>query len=150
MKTFDSGRFRYAVVALALVAAGCTDSTEPPPLPRIAVSGTVMLDGKPLPEGRLQFIPDQSSSGIITVGEIQDGRFSIDRANGPIPGKYRVAVSSRPVFKLKSGDDPGGSPPPSGPEKVPGRYTGKSSELVVDISANGPNTCEFNLSSKKP
>jgi hypothetical protein len=151
MNPLQMDRFRRAAAVLALAVAGCsTDPSEVDTLPRVAVSGTVTLDGKPLPEGRLQFLPDASSSGIITVGEIKDGKFSIDRASGPIPGKYRIMVSSRPVYKIKPGESPGGSPPKSEPEAVPSQYNGKSSALVAEVKADGPYAFEFTLDSKKP
>jgi hypothetical protein len=151
MKSLHMGRFRFAAALLALAAAGCSsDPSGVDTLPRVAVLGTITLDGKPLPEGKLQFQPDASSSGIITVGEIKDGKFSIDRASGPIPGKYRVMVSSRPVFRVKPGENPGGGPPKSGPETIPKWYTGMASELVADVKTESPQEFEFTLSSKKP
>jgi hypothetical protein len=151
MKPLQMDRCRTAAAVLALAAAGCsTDPSEVDTLPRVAVSGTITLDGKPLPEGRLQFLPDPSSSGIMAVAEINDGKFSIDRASGPIPGKYRIMVSSRPVYKIKPGESPGGSPPKSAPEMVPSQYNGKSSELVAEVKADGPYAFEFELNSKKP
>jgi len=127
------------------------DTSQVDILPRVAIQGTVTLDGKPLPEGRLQFQPDPSSeAGIITVGEIKDGRYSIARAEGPVPGKYRVMVSSRPVFKIKPGENPGGGPPRTGPEKVPSRYNGKLSELVCDVTTDSSQSIDFTLDTKKP
>ncbi len=151
MKPLQMGRFRLAAPLLALAAGGCfSDSSGVEPLPRVSVQGTITLDGKPVPEGKLQFQPDASSSGIMVVGEITDGKFAIDRASGPIPGKYRVTVSSRPVFKLKPGADPGGTPPPSGPETIPKWYTGVTSKLVADVKSDSPQVFDFTLSSKNP
>jgi hypothetical protein len=142
------GKFRLAAVVLALASAGCSfDPSGVEPLPRVAVSGTITLDGNPLPEGKLQFMPDASSSGVVTVGEIKDGRFSIDRASGPVPGKYRVMVSSRPVFRIQGGE-PGGGPPKAGPESVPKKYAGASSELVADVKTDSPQSFEFSMTSK--
>ena len=94
-------------------------------------------------------MPD--GSGIMTVGEIKDGKFSIDRVSGPTPGKYRVMVSSRPVFKINPGDSPGGGPRKAGrDDTVPSQYTGNSSPLVADVKADSPQTFEFSMSSKKP
>jgi hypothetical protein len=151
MKPVHVGRFRLAAALLALAAAGCSsDSSEVDTLPRVAVSGTITLDGKPLPEGKLQFQPDASGSGIIAVGEIKDGKFSIDRISGPVPGKYRIMVSSRPVFKIKAGENPGGGPPVSGPETIPKSYIVKTSPLLADVTTDSPQSFEFSMDSKKP
>ncbi len=58
-------------------------------------------------------------------------------------------VSSRPVFKLKPGEDPGSRPNP-GPEKVPSRYNGKLSELECDVKADSSHEFDFTLDTKKP
>jgi hypothetical protein len=149
MKTLRLDGSRLVGAILALAVAGCSDPSEVDTLPRVAVSGTITLDGKPLPEGKLQFQPDPSNSAITTVGEIKDGRFSIARDSGPVPGKYRIMVSSHPVHKLNPGEDPGGSPRrPPGPEMVPSKYTGPASELVADVTADSPQSFEFTMKSK--
>lgn len=151
MKQLSTHRFLLVAALLALAPAGCdSGSSEVDPLPRLTVSGTVTLDGKPLPEGKLQFMPDSSGSGVMTVGEINDGKFSIEQAQGPVPGKYRVMISSRPVYKVNPGENPGSAPNPGpGPEKVPRRYSGKSPELEAEVTAGSPNSFEFNLTSKR-
>ena len=151
MKSVRIGHFGLAGVILSMTVAGCSfDSSGVDTLPRVAVTGTVTIDGKPLPEGRLQFEPDPSSSGIMTPSaRSRTGNSRSPRGAGPIPGKYRVMISSNPAYKLKPGQEPGGGPPPAGPEKVPKQFTGKKTELVVDVSANGPNSYEFDLKSKK-
>ena len=150
MKSLHSIGFRLAAAILGLGTVGCTDSSDVETLPRVAVQGVITLDGKPLPEGKLQFMPDSSNPGVITVGEITDGKFSIDRANGPVPGKYRVMVSSVPVFKVKPGENPGGAPPKAGSETIPKWYTTATSKLVADVDSGSPQSFEFTMSSKNP
>jgi len=151
MKPVHASRFRFAAALLGLAVAGCSSATtEVDTLPRVAVSGSITLDGKPLPEGKLQFQPDAASTGIIAIGEIKDGRFSIDRASGPVPGTYRVMVSGRPVFKIKAGAEPGGGPPNAGPDPVPKWYNVKTSPLEAKVTADSPQSFEFTMNSKKP
>ncbi len=151
MKPVHTGGFRLAYAFLGLVITGCdSNSSGVDTLPRVAVHGTITLDGKPLPEGKLQFQPDPSGTGIVTVAEIQEGRFSLDRSNGPTPGKYHVIVSSIPVYKIKPGDEPGGGPPKSGPETIPKWYMGASSELTAEVEDDSPQSFDFALSSKRP
>jgi hypothetical protein len=151
MKQFSTRKFRLVAALVALASGGCdSGSSEVDTLPRVTVSGTVTLDGKPLPEGKLQFMPESSGSGLMTVGEINDGKFSIEQAKGPVPGKYRVMISSRPVYKVEPGENPGSGPPPKpAPEKVPRRYSGATPELEADVSAGSPNSFEFTLTSKR-
>jgi hypothetical protein len=148
MKQLSTHRFRLVASLLALVPGGCdSGSSEVDPLPRVTVSGTVTLDGKPLPEGKVQFQPDSSSSGVMTAGEINDGKFAIEQAKGPVPGKYRVMISSRPVYKINPGENPGSANP--GPEKVPRKYSGASPALEAEVTADSPNSFEFTLTSKR-
>jgi hypothetical protein len=145
MKRLDARRLHLATALLTLAAGGCNrDSSEVDVLPRVAVSGHVTLDGKPLPQGKIQLQPDASTSGVMVVGEIRDGTFSIDRAKGPVPGKYHVQISSLPVFVIKEDEIPGSLPKPT-PEKVPRQYRSKSSRLEAEVKSSGPNSFEFAL-----
>lgn len=84
-------RWAVAVAAcLTLLAGGC----ERPSL-LVPVQGRVLLDGKPLPSGVVQFQP---ASGQAASGQIaDDGSFVLSRhapGDGVPPGTYRVAVIS--------------------------------------------------------
>jgi len=73
-----------------LLAGGCERPTM-----LVAVKGRVLLDGKPLPSGVVQFQP---ASGQTASGQIaDDGSFVLSRnapGDGVPPGTYRVAVIS--------------------------------------------------------
>jgi hypothetical protein len=78
---------RCAAVAVCLAAAGCGSELAD-------VSGTVTLDGQPLPRGTVVFQGDKLASGY---GEIRsDGTFEIRTGDqqGLKPGKYRVTVTA--------------------------------------------------------
>ena len=70
-----------------LVVSGCASGDN-----RVAVEGTVMVDGKPMGMGSLALIPLEEKAR--TSGEaIANGKFSIPAKRGPTPGKeYRVEV----------------------------------------------------------
>jgi hypothetical protein len=137
-----------ALILLASVAGGCMSEPDPvDKVPRVAVSGKVTFDGNPLSAGKIQFQPIGSESVPMAVGDIEDGKYSIDRSGGPSPGKYRVFISSRAAPKLREGQHPGGIPKLE-PEKIPKEYNTKS-KLEVDIAPEGPLTLDFPLS-KKP
>jgi hypothetical protein len=138
---------RPAAAALlsALAIGGCAGDTSTPPdlLPRVPVAGTVTLDGAPLPEGMIQFSPTQESNATTAAGEIRDGRFAIAKAQGPVPGKYKVTISSHPPVKIQEGEQPGVAPKLK-PETVPDRYNTKST-LETDVPAGGSEALSFKL-----
>ena len=79
-----------ATIGLAGSVAGCV---RPPLL--VPVKGVVLLDGKPLSSGVVQFQP---ASGQMATGMIAgDGTFTLSRHmpdDGVPPGTYRVAVTA--------------------------------------------------------
>jgi hypothetical protein len=133
-----------AILLSAFAIGGCTDeSTQVDPLPRVPVSGTVTLDGTPLPQGMIQFNPAEGTKGAPASGEITEGKFSIEKTQGPVPGKYKVMISSRAPAKLKEGEQPGGTPKLQ-PETVPAQYNSKST-LEKEVPAGGSSSLEFAL-----
>lgn len=128
----------------ALAVVGCSESSSPvDTLPRVAVSGTVTLGGAPLPEGTIELDPADGTKGPPAAAEITDGKFSIDKAQGPVPGKYKVSISSHPPAKLAEGEAPGGSPKPT-TETVPAKYN-TATTLETDVPAGGTATLAFPL-----
>ncbi|PHS18466.1 MAG: hypothetical protein COA78_02245 [Blastopirellula sp.] len=61
---------------------------------RAAVSGTVTLDGKPLSEGVINFIPQADTQGPKTSVVITQGKFEVDNRHGPLIGQHRVEIRS--------------------------------------------------------
>lgn len=88
-----------AAVVLVGVASGCS---RPPLL--VPVKGVVLLDGRPLGSGVVQFQPSagQMASGVIAG----DGTFTLSRHlpnDGVPPGTYRVAVTAfDPMAEVQS------------------------------------------------
>jgi hypothetical protein len=140
-------------VAMGLVAPGCSGLGDD--LPREAISGTVTLDGQPLPAGAIQFTPSggaTTSGNLVSGGSpVNAGRFSIDREVGLLPGKYRVAVNAAGA----KGTDPSGKPPEPGrpnrlerpKELIPAKYNAEST-LTAEVKKGGPNDFKFDLVSK--
>src|SRR5438128_1674635 len=84
--------FRPIVLAIGLASVGCGSDDG---LPRQAVTGSVSLGGKPLASGTINFMPADPTGEVTPVAAIiSDGVYSISRADGPIPGAYRVSISS--------------------------------------------------------
>jgi len=103
-----------SVFHLVFVAAGCGDSKLSP------VTGTVQLDGKPLPNAGVMFTPALTPSvGKVAAGRTDSaGRFSLSTKNryGAISAAYNVAIlaQEKGVEDKKPSADPyGANPPPN-------------------------------------
>jgi hypothetical protein len=134
---------------IAASVTGCGGATDT--LPREAISGTVTLDGQALPKGVLQIVPAKQNEGTPCGSLIQDGKFAIARAQGPVPGEYVVMINSNEGGSEASGA-PAGAPGPVATadrpkELIPAEYN-TSSKLTAQVKAGGPNTFEFALKSK--
>jgi len=134
--------------ALVLTAAlsGCGGDGDD--LPREAVSGTVEFDGAPLDRGQIQFFANEQDLPTRGSAMIADGKFSIPRNEGLVPGKYRVVINSpeeggAAQSKDTVNDMPGmPSPPPK--DRIPSNYN-VNSKLSEEIKAGSENVLTFKL-----
>ncbi|MHC2068461.1 hypothetical protein ACYFX5_13435 [Bremerella sp. T1] len=129
---------RMVLLAMGLLvpmALGCTASESNDN--RLAVSGTVTLDGKPLETGRISFVSEQDvANGIPPASaEIQDGKYTIDST----PGEKVVKISSR----VETGRDQVTDEPIT-KETIPAKYN-KKSELTTTVTEGGENMANFEL-----
>ena len=142
---FHGPRRRSVLAASAacwlLLAAGCGGDG----IGRVEVSGKVTLDGQPLSEGAILFQP--IAEGPSAGGTIQDGRFTIERADGPASEEYRVdIVAYRPTGRQIPDADFPGKMTDELKQVIPNRYNADT-ELTVNVSAEGNNHFEFKLQS---
>ena len=131
-----------ALVMLAVLSGGCGDAFDG----RRAVSGTVIFQGRPLDQGIITFIPATAGLPTQAGAAILDGRFTIPRAKGLVPGKYKVSISSGDG---KTPADPSGGPPgPSGnfssKERIPAEYN-VASRHEVQVTGDGANRFDFTI-----
>ncbi|HEY2158312.1 MAG TPA: hypothetical protein VGH33_21965 [Isosphaeraceae bacterium] len=139
-----------ALVAVQLLNfAGCGGETDG--RPREAISGTVSLDGRPLPDGSIQWIPASAREGTVGGAPVKDGKFSINRQEGLAPGAYRVVISSGGGGGGASGT-PGEAPglldaANTPKDLIPARYNTKST-LKAEVKVGDPNTFDFPLTSR--
>jgi hypothetical protein len=145
-------RFSRPLLALILMAtpSGCSRGRDD--LPRVPVSGTVTMDGKPLPEGVILFSPigEATASSAGATGAIKEGTFSIPREDGPVPGNHRVSISRTDVIEVpavKGKQSIGAGRKRLGPELIPARYNSKS-ELTRQIKRGGATDLTFELRSR--
>ena len=131
------------IAMLAVGAVGCKNQPELPPL--ADASGTVTLDGRPLPRGVVQLIPDGSkgTEGPVGTGEIEgNGQFTISTlgVRGAIVGHHRIRVISTEVPTSER---------PDPPSIIPNKYNlAHRSGLTAEVKGNRSNTIDLQLSSQ--
>ena len=124
-------------VAVMLAAAGCGGPV------RRAVVGEVTLDGQPLDEAVIMFVPLEAGSRK-TGARVVAGRYEVSRAVGLLPGRYRVEIADDPPI------DPSLRPDAVRPglrRQLPVSYS-IASPLAVEIRADGPRELDFTLTMK--
>jgi hypothetical protein len=138
--------------ALALAGShGCGGPEDN--LPREPVSGKVSFEGQPVVKGNIQFIP--AGSQATQVGAmIKDGSYSIERAEGPVPGTYKVTINApdptgqrvRPASSDTGAEAPGdGKRAFAIPKDLIPRKYNVDSTLAVEVKAGAANTFDFDL-----
>jgi hypothetical protein len=137
---------RLAVVAMLLFCCGCGQSDGPV---RVAVAGRVTLDGTPIAEGTINFLPTSGTKGPTAGAPITDGLYSIAAAKGPCVGRYRVEIrgskkTGRQV--LAPGPKTSGLMVDEILEIVPKRYNAEST-LEADLKP-GQNELDYSLTAK--
>jgi hypothetical protein len=127
-----------------LCLLGCADSGPP----TAEVSGTVRLDGRPIEEGSIQFIPVESSRGPSSGGVIQDGKYHIPRKNGVIVGTNRVELRAfkNAGTKIQDPTAPPGVRTEARVQAFPPEFNDRST-VVQEIRA-GSNTIDFDVDTK--
>jgi hypothetical protein len=128
----------FAMTAVAV--AGCAD----PYAGRMEISGTVNLEGKPLKEGSIQFVPLDEKVGTQTGGPIANGEYKIPREGGLKPGKYLVRITSgdgKTPADEEAGN-PGGSTNIVSFDRIPPDWNVNSKQEVV-VKSPGPNQFDF-------
>lgn len=80
---------------LGLWTLGCGGPSGPH-VERGSVSGTVTVDGKPVPHGTISFVPDKSAGakGPMAGATIVDGKYATPSGKGPVVGANIVRISA--------------------------------------------------------
>ena len=86
MRTFAAGLLAAGLVAVC----GCGNSGY------TAVTGVVLLDGEPVPEASVAFVPEDPRGEGATGFTDESGRFTMKSTNtdGVKPGKYKVRIQA--------------------------------------------------------
>jgi hypothetical protein len=128
-----------ASLVIMVTAALCTACAPTGPK-TITIRGMVTLDGAPLPEGQVVFIPTDPSLGAAG-GAIADGVFTVTTFKGP----HKVQVNAEKQLAV-----PPGAPPGAGitfVSIIPNRYNEKTT-LTFDVQSPN-NRPDFALTSGK-
>lgn len=117
--------FCALVLASLFALAGCS----PPP----QISGTVTLDGQPLPEGYIAFVPDGTgphASGTGSGANIVNGSYLLRAPQG----KYLVEITASKLLPLPPGQKGMDGATEEVRQYLPDRYNSKT-ELKQEITA---------------
>lgn len=141
--------FVLAIPILVALATGCSGRGG-----LAKVSGTVTLDGKPLPKGTLTFETTGQRPAMARVENGQIVEATTYKTGDGVPvGLHKVSISAFEDAASAVVDDPGKGKAPAanymmGKSLLPARYNDPStSDLTADIKA-GSNALEFKLTSK--
>ncbi|MDR3633055.1 MAG: hypothetical protein P4L84_04410 [Isosphaeraceae bacterium] len=135
-------RFRWLIVG-ALLSAGCAGADDE--LPRQPVGGKVTLDGLPLAKGQIVFNPATADAGTRTGGPIVDGSYRLTKAEGPVPGRYNVIITSASAVEGDPDDQAKKFKPTR--EPIAPKYNARTA-LHVEIKADATNELDFPLTSR--
>jgi hypothetical protein len=137
-RRFFGGLLCWWVVAFNV--AGCADSGSK----RYAVSGVVKWQGKPLDQGVITFLPEDSSVGSGGGDMIQNGQYSIPAKQGLLAGRYKVTIASAdPRNKAPDPDSPPGYlPVPK--DRIQAKYNTQTT-LTADVKPQRQNTFNFEV-----
>lgn len=140
---------RAFVLLVLLTAIGCGGK----PYQLAQVSGKVTLDGVPLPNASVTFVPmaskENQNPGPTAQGKTDaGGRFKLDvdpATPGAVVGKCRIYITTVISEPTAADRDAGGVPKIK--DKVPPRYNIQT-ELTFDVPAGGTDQANFELKSR--
>ena len=127
---------------LVVFALGCGGQSD-----RAGVSGSVTVDGQPVEEGSITFVPDAQTGGPTAGDTIEQGNYAVSAESGLAPGKYRVQIKAtrKTGRRVKDGFP---HPPDDLVDEVeqflPPRYNTQT-ELVAELKAGRNEGVDFEL-----
>jgi hypothetical protein len=133
-------RLRAALLLVApaiTLAAGCGGGDG---IDRAVVTGQVTLEGKPVVDGEIRFVPFPETNGPVTIELIQNGSYKCEYNGGVPVGKHRVEVLAWDPSVPRSLGKGG----PKRPQWVPAKYN-TASELIESIESTDAVTKNFDL-----
>ena len=131
----------WPCVWIVLLLIGCGQQGD-----RQRLEGTVTLDGAPLAEGQITFLPQPGTKGPTAGGQITEGHFSIPHEGGTFTGKFLVKITATRKTGKQVKNYALNEMIDEIEQFLPFRYN-RQSELTAEVNASGPNQFEFALTS---
>lgn len=129
-----------SIVAGCLVLLlGCGQSQ------RLALTGVVTLDGQPLNEGSITFMPQSGTTSPSAGANVTQGHFSVSAEKGVLPGKFRVEITAKRKTGRTVMSDTAGGMIDQYEQYLPARYN-RDSQLMATVPQSGAGL-EFALTS---
>jgi hypothetical protein len=123
------GRACRRILSAAVLAVGVSGAACGPSDPRVTIQGAVALDGKPLREGQVVFLPVDKSLRAEGA-QVKDGGFTIRVCKGP----HRVEINAQVEERRAASPN---APPEAGITTrsiIPPRYN-EQSTLSFDVQS---------------
>ena len=128
-----------SVIVMAVLSfAGCENTGG-----KVAVSGTVTLQGQLVDKGTIDFLLPEATQSTAQAS-IEKGQYSLPAMQGLLPGKYRVKISAIEAFDITPEEYAKGKKAPPPKELIPAKYNTQSQE-IVEVQKAGPNRFDFKI-----
>ena len=144
--------WRPCVLLFALVFLTGTACNSNPQF--VEVSGVVKLNGKPMPEALVEFLPDpaQGTHGPRASGTTDgEGRFRLardDEQDGAVVGFHRVLIQDARTFPPARNRWSGGKLPVMPPSRISARYANASDTPLRQEVKTGQPTIILEITGK--
>ena len=139
MTALHQRRWKIAAVALVLMVSSTIGCGRKGPPGMLWVTGTVLYEGQPLPEGAVHFLAQgKGSVGSSGSSRLSNSRYGLYLA----PGEYAVAIISQeglPEMDMKTGRE---IPAKS---RIPQKYTAVTTSGLKATFDNGHRTADLSL-----
>lgn len=139
---------KKTIICLSLLLAATLSGCSRTSANQGNVCGRVTLDGKPVEQGIIAFMPIEDTKGAASGGTIENGRYELIGRHGPAVGWNRVEIHAR--YKtgrtIPLGFGGSGKTIEEETEGVATRFNFNST-LKAEIEP-GDNTCNFDVASK--
>jgi len=118
---------------------------------RVEVRGKVTLNGQPLDQGTISFIPTGTTQGPTTGAIIENGAYVVPADKGAVLGSHLVQITSvQPTGrKIEAGPpEPTGTMVDEVKQVVPAQYN-TNSTLTIDIQSGVNENVDFEIEAPK-
>ena len=147
------------LVTVGIVLTGCSNSAQPP---TYRVTGTVIMQGKPVAGAVITFVPTSNEGEAASAITDPDGKYALTTwraGDGARPGEYRVKVSkqeqtavdpSKMVKNLSIEEEQkiyveSKKPPPPAKSLIPSKYQDDQTSGLVHKVEKKPTTFDIKI-----